>query len=86
MPFSFLFDELMKGGGVGFSVARSNISQIPRVDFAIDLQVVVDESSESYDASVKVGAVGKNELVQDADSIYYRLPDTREAGFWPMPS
>ena len=30
MPFSFLFDELMKGGGVGFSVARSNISQIDR--------------------------------------------------------
>ena len=78
MPFSFLFDELMKGGGVGFSVARSNISQIPRVDFDIDLQLVIDETSESYDASVKVGAVGKNELVQDSDSIYYRLPDTRK--------
>ena len=29
MPFAFLFDELMKGGGVGFSVTDDNINHNP---------------------------------------------------------
>lgn len=30
MPFSFLFDQLMKGGGVGFSVTQDNIKKYPK--------------------------------------------------------
>ena len=82
MPFSFLFDQLMKGGGVGFSVVNSNIKQIPKVDNKIDLTVVINKSSKSHDASIKVGAVDKDEWEKQNpdhdDIIYYRLPDTRE--------
>ncbi len=82
MPFSFLFDQLMKGGGVGFSVVKDNIKQIPKVDSAIDLTVVIDKKSKSHDASIKLGAVDKDEWAKDNqnkdDYVYYRLPDTRE--------
>lgn len=82
MPFSFLFDQLMKGGGVGFSVVKENIKQIPPVDEKIDLTIVIDQKSKSYDASIKLGATDKTEWLkanQDTnDYIYYRLPDTRE--------
>ena len=82
MPFSFLFDQLMKGGGVGFSVVKDNIKQIPKVDQKIDLTVVIDKKSKSYDASVKLGATDKEEWQkqnQDKDDyVYYELPDTRE--------
>lgn len=82
MPFSFLFDQLMKGGGVGFSVVKDNIKQIPAVDQKVDLTVVIDKKSKSHDASIRVGAVDKDEWQkanQDSeDYIYYKLPDTRE--------
>ncbi|WZL14894.1 MAG: ribonucleoside-triphosphate reductase, adenosylcobalamin-dependent [Lactobacillus kefiranofaciens] len=82
MPFSFLFDQLMKGGGVGFSVVNDNIKQIPKVDDKIDLTVVIDKKSKSHDASIKVGAVDKDEWAKQnpdqSNIIYYRLPDTRE--------
>ncbi|KRK98581.1 ribonucleoside triphosphate reductase [Secundilactobacillus odoratitofui DSM 19909 = JCM 15043] len=81
MPFSFLFDQLMKGGGVGFSVVTSNIDQMPAVDQAIDLTVVVSRESASHDASIKLGAVDKEDWVANHsldDVIYETLPDTRE--------
>lgn len=82
MPFSFLFDQLMKGGGVGFSVVKDNIKQIPTVDEKIDLTVVIDKKSKSHDASLKLGAIDKMKWLKankdKDDYIYYRLPDTRE--------
>lgn len=81
MPFSFLFDQLMKGGGVGFSVVTSNIEQIPAVDQAVDLTVVVSRESESHDASIELGAVDKEDWLIShslADGSYYKLSDTRE--------
>lgn len=82
MPFSFLFDQLMKGGGVGFSVVKDNIKQIPQVDQAVDVTVVIDPKSKSYDASIKVGATNKTAWKKankgKDDYVYYKLPDTRE--------
>ena len=82
MPFSFLFDQLMKGGGVGFSVVKENIKQISKVDQKVDLTVVIDKNSKSYDASLKLGAVDKDDWAKKEkdkdDYIYYELPDTRE--------
>ena len=82
MPFSFLFDQLMKGGGVGFSVVQDNIKKIPAVDNKIDLAVVIDKKSASYADSVKLGATDKAEWAKQnedkSDYIYYNLPDTRE--------
>ena len=82
MPFSFLFDESMKGGGVGFSVVQDNIKKIPTVDNKIDLTVVIDKKSASYADSVKLGATDKDEWAKQSkdksDYVYYNLPDTRE--------
>ena len=88
MPFSFLFDQLMKGGGVGFSVVKENIKQISKVDQKVDLTVVIDKNSKSYDASLKLGAVDKDDWAKKEkdkdDYIYYELPDTREG--WVLAS
>lgn len=82
MPFSFLFDQLMKGGGVGFSVVDENINQIPKLDQKVDLTIVIDKQSKSYDASLKLGATDLDEWKktnqEKEDYIYYKLPDTRE--------
>ncbi len=82
MPFSFLFDQLMKGGGVGFSVVQDNIQKIPTVDNQIDLTIVIDKKSASYADSVKLGATDKDEWAKQndgkSDYVYYNLPDTRE--------
>lgn len=82
MPFSFLFDQLMKGGGVGFSVVKNNIKQIPAVSQKVDLTIIIDKKSKSYDASLKLGATDKDEWAKQNkgkdDYAYYELPDTRE--------
>ncbi len=81
MPFSFMFDQLMKGGGVGFSVAPENVQQMPVVDQRIDLAVIIDKSSKAYDESIASGAVDKDAWLAANnidDAISYRLPDTRE--------
>ncbi|WP_076459830.1 ribonucleoside-triphosphate reductase, adenosylcobalamin-dependent [Limosilactobacillus caccae] len=80
MPFAFLFDELMKGGGVGFSVTDDNVQQIPAVDNEIKLDVVIDKASASYEESLEAGAIDCAKVSSDlqADESYYKLPDTRE--------
>ncbi|ERL64624.1 ribonucleoside-triphosphate reductase, adenosylcobalamin-dependent [Schleiferilactobacillus shenzhenensis] len=81
MPYSFMFDELMKGGGVGFSVVQDNIRQIPAVAHAIDLTVVISKNSASYADVLKLGAVDKDDWLAQHDASagrYYTLPDTRE--------
>ena len=81
MPFSFMFDQLMKGGGVGFSVTPDNVRQMPRVDQRVDLTILIDPDSASYDASVALGAEDRTQWLARhslADTRYYRLPDTRE--------
>lgn len=61
MPFAFMFDQLMKGGGVGFSVTRSNVDRIPEVAHTADLTVIMDKGNGSFDESVKAGAVDRDE-------------------------
>ncbi|MCI1881249.1 MAG: ribonucleoside-triphosphate reductase, adenosylcobalamin-dependent [Sporolactobacillus sp.] len=81
MPFSFLFDELMKGGGVGFSVARKNIDRIPAVDRKIKLDVLVDKRHRDYAAAIGAGARDADEWYRthDKNTVHlFRTPDTRE--------
>lgn len=81
MPYSFMFDQLMKGGGVGFSVVPDNIKQITAVDVKSDLVILIDKDSASYDDSIKAGAVDRDEWMANNDldeSRYYKLPDSRE--------
>ncbi|MFT8401215.1 MAG: ribonucleoside-triphosphate reductase, adenosylcobalamin-dependent [Lentilactobacillus diolivorans] len=81
MPYSFMFDQLMKGGGVGFSVTKENVHKIPMVDDKVNLTVIIDKNSESYEASLKMGAVDKDDWLKNHslnDVQYYKSPDTRE--------
>lgn len=81
MPFSFMFDQLMKGGGVGFSVVQDNVRQIPVVDTNVKLTILVDKASQSYDDSVALGATDKQQWLNEHtldEGRYYKLPDTRE--------
>ncbi|WP_125713691.1 ribonucleoside-triphosphate reductase, adenosylcobalamin-dependent [Companilactobacillus kedongensis] len=81
MPFSFMFDQLMKGGGVGFSVVPENMKQMPVVDQNVNLTVLIDKKSASYDDAIKAGAVDREEWmkVNSLDNTrFYKLPDTRE--------
>ncbi|MCH4008851.1 ribonucleoside-triphosphate reductase, adenosylcobalamin-dependent [Companilactobacillus sp.] len=81
MPYSFMFDQLMKGGGVGFSVVPSNIEQIPAVDVKTDLTILIGKDSASYDESIKAGAVDRDEWLANNDvdaGRFYKMPDSRE--------
>jgi|GEM_PF-394873 len=47
-PFIFTFDQLMKGGGVGFSVENRLLTQMPSVTNEVTLVFSIDESHPSY--------------------------------------
>lgn len=71
----------MKGGGVGFSVTKDNIAKLPPVASAVDLTIVIDRRSASYEASLKMGAVDRQAWEQahaTERNDRYVLPDTRE--------
>ncbi|MFD1419320.1 ribonucleoside-triphosphate reductase, adenosylcobalamin-dependent [Companilactobacillus keshanensis] len=81
MPFSFMFDQLMKGGGVGFSVVPENMKQMPVVDQNVNLTVLIGKKSASYDDAIKAGAFDREEWMKDhstENTRFYKLPDTRE--------
>lgn len=88
MPYAFMFDELMKGGGVGFSVTGNNISQLPAVHRAVPLTVVIDKNNGSYDETIEAGAQDRdawlstntdnNDPASVQDAYFYELEDSRE--------
>ena len=81
MPFSFMFDQLMKGGGVGFSVVPSNMKLMPVVDNKVNLTVLIGKESASYKDSIAAGAIDRDEWLTQNDltkTRHYEIPDTRE--------
>ena len=85
MPWAFMFDELMKGGGVGFSVTRDNVSKMPRVDHACELVCLIDAANPSAEETRRAGALDRTEWTAEngepenqGDSWYYRVEDSRE--------
>ena len=78
MPFAFTFDELLTGGGVGFSVTRSNISQIPPVERETDLKVFIDSSNGSYQEARDAGAIDLCQKEEREGETCLRVPDSRE--------
>jgi ribonucleoside-triphosphate reductase (thioredoxin) len=78
MPFSFLFDQLMKGGGVGFSVVEENMKKMPKVDRKVELVIVVGKENGDYDQIIAAGAMDKNEVVSTEKDIVFKTPDDRE--------
>ncbi|MBQ5548041.1 MAG: ribonucleoside-triphosphate reductase, adenosylcobalamin-dependent, partial [Prevotella sp.] len=81
MPWAFMFDELMKGGGVGFSVTCDNVSKIPQVKHKVDLACVIDETNASAEECRSVGALDRAETFKthQCDGYWtYRVEDSRE--------
>ena len=62
MPWAFMFDELMKGGGVGFSVTNENVSKIPQVKHEVQLACRVGEENASAEECRAAGAIDTREL------------------------
>lgn len=48
-PFIFLFDQAMKGGGVGFSAEEDIIKEIPAPENRVNLYFYLDESHPDYE-------------------------------------
>jgi ribonucleoside-triphosphate reductase (thioredoxin) len=82
MPFSFLFDQLMKGGGVGFSVVKENIMKMPKVDQNVELVVIVGKENGDYDKIIAAGAVDRDEYFAKPEdgknAIIHKTSDNRE--------
>jgi adenosylcobalamin-dependent ribonucleoside-triphosphate reductase len=88
MPFAFMFDQLMKGGGVGFSVIRSNVERLPEVARTSELTIIMDKSNGSFEESREAGAVDRDEWLGAHggavaatladDHFFYEVPDSRE--------
>lgn len=85
MPFAFMFDELMKGGGVGFSVTNDNISKLPTVANKVNLTIVIDKNNGSADEVFAAGAIDRDKWLADGNTAestdsqyFYVLPDSRE--------
>lgn len=82
-PFVFLFDQSMKGGGVGFSVERRNLRQIPPVMARINLLIACRDDHPDFHELESLTPYHKAEyeLIQpfsvDADA-YVRIEDSRE--------
>ncbi len=76
MPFAFLFDQSMKGGGVGFNVSKENVGQIPKVWRKVNLRVTCDQEHRDFDKfKDKLSFNSKAERIKD---VYFKIPDSRE--------
>ncbi|MBQ5557095.1 MAG: ribonucleoside-triphosphate reductase, adenosylcobalamin-dependent [Aeriscardovia sp.] len=81
MPWAFMFDELMKGGGVGFSVTHDNVSKIPQVKHEVQLACRVGKENASAEECRNVGAYDTKELCASKEwvgSWIYEVEDSRE--------
>ena len=83
MPFSFLFDQLMKGGGVGFSVVEENMRLMPKVKKHIELIVIIGKENGDYEKIVNAGALDRDDFFREAvddgkKTLVYETSDDRE--------
>lgn len=71
-PFTFLFDQSMKGGGVGFSVTRKNVKQIPEVYRRVKLSITCDPLKKD------VENLNVDPSPERKPDVYFKVPDSRE--------
>ena len=73
--FTFLFDQLMMGGGVGANYSNRYVDKIPKVGSSIDLHVICDPSHP--DIAEFDGMLSKH-VSDKGDAEVYRVEDSRE--------
>lgn len=74
--FTFTFDELMKGGGVGANYSLRYIDVMPKLENKVDLHIVCDPEHADY-AELKNAGVLSKDFSHQWDGCF-RVPDTRE--------
>ncbi len=75
MPFVFLFDQCMKGGGVGFSVQNSNVNKIPKVKNYVNLTIVCNPlKNKDFD---KMAHLVVTKIPEKYD-VFYEIEDSRQ--------
>lgn len=74
--FTFTFDELMKGGGVGANYSLRYIDVMPKIESQVDLHIVCDPEHPDYAELVEAGVLS-DDYSYKWDGCF-RVPDTRE--------
>jgi ribonucleoside-triphosphate reductase len=71
--FTFAFDQLMQGGGVGSNYSNRYLSTLPCIKKAVDLKITCRSSHPNINEFSKL-------LTNNTDNteLYYFVPDTRE--------
>ena len=74
--FTFLFDQLMQGGGVGANYSNRYLTQMPLVSSAVDLHLVCNQAHPNYSECVDWVCDPGNEDVEHNN--LFVVPDSRE--------
>lgn len=71
----FTFDQAMKGGGVGVSIRKDNVSQIPKVKNAVKLRFICDNAHRDYNNELyPLGVWSRMDQIRPD----FVVPDSRE--------
>lgn len=81
--FTFLFDELMQGGGVGANYSNRYIERMPAFARDVEVHVTCSDEHPDFDSfkdflSIPDNVVSPNGFDVDPELQYVVLPDTRE--------
>ena len=87
-PFVFTFDRAMTGGGVGFSIEKKNIDQMPMVDTQVDMKIYLSPNHADWEYIKNSGDYEKikpfltNDLSEIEGYVVHRTLDSRQG--WGM--
>lgn len=74
LHFTFLFDQLMQGGGVGANYSNRYLEKMPKIGTSIDLHLALDESHPNFNECTELVSSHKG----DAAAHVFKVPDDRE--------
>jgi ribonucleoside-triphosphate reductase len=81
--FTFLFDELMQGGGVGANYSDRYLAELPKFTRGVELFVTCSDAHPDYDSfkhllSLPTSVTDPIGFEVDQQLGYFAIPDTRE--------
>lgn len=74
----FVFDQAMKGGGVGVNIQRRNTDLMPPVQNTVDLTVVCREDHPDRAEMEPLGVVFRQPVEAERNGRYVRVADSRQ--------
>jgi len=80
--FTFLFDELMQGGGVGANYSNRYLDPLPVFDHNVDLHITCREDHPDYESFKHLLSIPNSVITEgydvDTELGYYQTKDSRE--------